>query len=150
DVPADEPLYVHAGNREAQVRLAAGHDLRFEKLAMATPHTAARGAIGDALERGLFVSGFGPHYYLGWIDHQEQRDAMQPVPLAAQRPADNLDHHSRSAGIALVTSASLLAAGGIVFAGLAAQARSDYDAARYERASTDASHRFTGFLTGAL
>jgi hypothetical protein len=150
DVPADEPLYVHAGNREALVRVAAGHALRFERLALATPHTAARGAIGDELERGLFVSGFGPHYYLGWIDHQERGDAMQPVPFVVESPVEKVDTQARSVAIALLTGGAVMAAGGIVFAGLAAQARSDYDAARYERPSSDASRRYSGFLAGSL
>lgn len=157
DVPADQPLYVHAGGREALVKVAAGHAARFEQLSLVTPHAQARGAVGDALERGLFASSFGPLYYQGWIDHQEQGDAMQPVPLdhsgehvrQVQETA-TLERGSRTAGVALLTTGAVLAAGCVVFGGLAAQARSDYNATGYERPSTDASHRYTGFVSGSL
>jgi hypothetical protein len=166
DVPADEPLYVHAGGREALVRIAAGKAARFELLSMAAPHTTARGAVGDALERGLFASAFGPHYYRGWVDHQDRGDTMQPVALEgsgvevvlieggapAIRVADDAhpDARLRQAGIALTVTGGAIAAGALVLAGFAAQAKSDFDNTRLERPAGDAAHRYSGFVAGSL
>jgi hypothetical protein len=62
------PIYVRAGDREARVEMTAARRARFDTLTFHRTGARARGALEDAVSRGLFASEFGRGYYLGFID----------------------------------------------------------------------------------
>jgi hypothetical protein len=67
-VPAGSPVYVRASGREARIELGPGSERRFDTLEFREVGSRARGAVEDAVRRGLFASAFGQGYYLGFID----------------------------------------------------------------------------------
>jgi hypothetical protein len=67
-VPAGGPVYIRAGGREARLDVGSGQRTRFETLTFRDVGARARGALEDAVRRGLFASEFGRGYYLGFID----------------------------------------------------------------------------------
>jgi hypothetical protein len=83
-VPAGEVVYVRAGGREARIEFGPGSETRFDALEFHEIGARARGAIEDAVRRGLFASGFGQGYYLGFID---QAPDFAPVTFAAETTA---------------------------------------------------------------
>jgi hypothetical protein len=79
-VPVGGPMYVRAGGREARVEMASGQRTRFDTLRFRDVNARARGALEDAVRRGLFASEFGRGYYLGFID---QAPEFTPVSFTA-------------------------------------------------------------------
>jgi hypothetical protein len=69
-LPTTSPLYVRTAAGEAHVDLNAGHRLRFEQLTFRAARSRERGALADALRRGLFLTPYGRSYYQGVVDQQ--------------------------------------------------------------------------------
>jgi hypothetical protein len=66
-VPAGT-TYVRAGEKEARLETRPGEAVSFDSLNFRDPRARARGALEDAVSRGLFASEFGRGYYRGFID----------------------------------------------------------------------------------
>jgi hypothetical protein len=77
-VPSGRRLFVRSNIGEAQVTLIAGEHVQFATLKMRTRKIDARGALDLSLQRGLFAASFGPSYYRGFVDNN---DDLWPVPL---------------------------------------------------------------------
>ncbi len=60
--------YVRVGGREARFEARSGDTITFDRLLFRDPRARSRGALEDAVRRGLFASQFGRGYYLGFID----------------------------------------------------------------------------------
>jgi hypothetical protein len=83
-VPAGGTAYVRSDAREARFEIRPGQTVAFDDLAFDAPSTRARGALADAMSRGLFATAFGPSYYMGCID---QAPEFIPVGLAEEPAA---------------------------------------------------------------
>ena len=67
-LPSGRGFFVQAADgREAEFLPAAGERVPFASLAWRAAGTRARGALDTALERGLFLTPFGPAYYRGFV-----------------------------------------------------------------------------------
>jgi hypothetical protein len=75
--------YVRMDGREASFESGPGDLVAFSDLKFAPPRSRARGALEDALRRGLFGSEYGRGYYTGFTDQ-----AADFVPVAFARNAD--------------------------------------------------------------
>jgi hypothetical protein len=71
--------YVRAGGKEARFESRPGEIVLFENLTFNDPRTRPRGAMEDAVRRGLYANGFGRGYYSGFID---QAPDFVPVSFA--------------------------------------------------------------------
>jgi len=93
-VPAGVTLYVRGGQREASFRARAGEVVPFQRLNFAEA-MRARGAVEDAVRRGLFAAQYGRSYYDGVVDQvpglisvdfPEMRDAPPAAWWASPAP----------------------------------------------------------------
>jgi hypothetical protein len=66
-VPAGT-IYVRARDKEARFEGRAGETVSFGSLSFRDPRQRSRGALEDAVSRGLFAGEFGRAYYNGFID----------------------------------------------------------------------------------
>jgi hypothetical protein len=147
-LPSDRALFVHHGRREARLDAAAGATIRLEELRFAESGFAARGALDLSLQRGLFATAYGPRYYRGYVD-QNQELTPVPVPdepLVTQPPKVLVP--KRTTGIALVAVGAGLAATSIVLGGLAGDTVAHFPG--FERQATDAKNRALAFESTAL
>ncbi|HMF39569.1 MAG TPA: caspase family protein [Polyangia bacterium] len=86
-------IYVRAGDREARFDSHPGDVISFDSLGFHDPRARARGALEDAVSRGLFANAFGRGYYRGFIDQAPEFVRVsfadpevlraQPAPAAA-------------------------------------------------------------------
>jgi hypothetical protein len=76
-------LYVRAGSKEAVVDAQPGQAISFDSLDFREREARPRGALEDAVRRGLFASEFGRGYYAGFID---QSPEFTPVSFGAEEP----------------------------------------------------------------
>jgi Caspase domain len=159
-VPPGLPLFVHDGKREAELIVSRGERRRFDTLSFHQSPLQARGAMETSLERGLFLMPYGPGYYNGYVDRRDAVPVAEasrtelpgdvapaPVPSARRKP---LVWTLRGASGALLGSS-------LIFAGLAWDARSDFEAASTQVAAGQANDRFKldsavtlTFLTSAV
>jgi hypothetical protein len=65
---------------EARLETRAGQVVPFGDLVFRDPPARARGALEDAVRRGLFATEFGPGYYRGFVD---QASDFAPVVLGS-------------------------------------------------------------------
>ena len=70
-VPAGT-TYVRMDNREAKVESREGQSIPFDWLDFRPPRHRARGAMEDAVRRGLYANKFGRGYYTGFIDQSPE------------------------------------------------------------------------------
>ena len=82
-VPASGTVYVRAGAEEARVEIAAGQAVPFEQIKFGSPKARPRGALDDALRRGLFATEFGRGYYGGLINQAHDFVPVSFAPGAA-------------------------------------------------------------------
>ena len=82
-LPASAGLYVRASMGEARLAPKPGGSIAFDSLTFGKPTERARGSLGDALQRGLFASEFGPSYYNGFVD---QAADFVPVTFPTTTP----------------------------------------------------------------
>jgi hypothetical protein len=109
-VPAGAPVYVRAGGREARLEMVSGEKTHFDKLTFRDVNSRARGALEDAVRRGLFASEFGRGYYLGFID---QAPDFTPVTFsAAEVVRANAEHGTRPREPSPFVPGRLLVGGG--------------------------------------
>jgi hypothetical protein len=67
-IPAGVTIYVRADDREARFQSLPGRTTPFADLSFQPRRDRPRGALEDALRRGLFSSEFGRGYYTGLVD----------------------------------------------------------------------------------
>jgi hypothetical protein len=147
-VPADRDLFLRSRDEEAQLRVARGGVVELASLQMRPLATNARGAIESALARGLFAATFGPEYYRGFVDGKSE---LVPVPINEPRLVlAKPPRPSHRAAWATFGVAGALGAASIVFAALAGQALSDFNATSIEKRATDAQNRFNIFEPVAI
>jgi len=84
-VPARRTLFLRGREVELEVHLQPGQILSLDGAEFRTPSLSARGALESALRHGLFATGFGPGYYLGYVDRVGE--ALPVVILST--PADS-------------------------------------------------------------
>jgi hypothetical protein len=143
-LPSGLPLYLRGAAGEAEVTLLAGERRSFESLSFGPPSSVGRGAIESSLKRGLFAASFGPSYYRGFVD---RNDEIVPVALAALELVPRVDASptagapSQSRWVALGAAVGLTAGAGF-FGARAWSAKSEFDSTRLERASLDANERY--------
>jgi caspase domain-containing protein len=66
-VPAGVTVYVRGGRKEASFRASPGQVVPFQRLRFVDT-SVARGAVEDAVRRGLFAAEYGRSYYDGVVD----------------------------------------------------------------------------------
>lgn len=152
-LPPGQLLYVHAGAREAELIVSRGERRPFDTLAFHKTPLQARGALESSLERGLFLMPYGPGYYNGYVDRNDavrvigvspadlSREVTSPPPISPKRKS--LVWSLRGASGALLGSS-------LVLAGLALDARSDFEAASTQVTAGQANDRFKLDSTLAL
>jgi len=152
-IPPGQLLFVHDGEGEAELIVSRGERRRFDTLAFHKSSLQARGAIETSLERGLFLTPYGPGYYDGYVD---SHDAVRAVSLASaevSREATSpvLVPAKRKPLIWTLGGASgALLGSSLVFAGLALRARADFEATSTQVAAWQANDRFQLDSTLAL
>src|SRR5262249_24019521 len=127
-------------------KLSEGATVSFAALHLGSS-TAARGAIDASHERGLFAAAYGPGYYRGFVD---KNDELAPVPLAPSGVVLYTQPRRNPAGAALVGTGGALAIAGSTFAGLTVPAKRDFDATNVENLAADARGRYYGFQAAAI
>jgi hypothetical protein len=149
-IPAGVSLFLRSGERELELRAAAGSELRVTPAALRLRSQRPRGAIAASYRTGLFQRAYGPHYYAGFVD---QTGAL-PVEFASpglRRPAaPPAAPRRRLAPYLLWTGAAVAAIGTGTFAALALDARGDYLGTDLQRPAHDARDRFTLARTGVI
>jgi len=156
-LPAGESLYLVRPDGEVEIAPRAGEAIALADLPAAAPRARARGALDDAMRKGLFATAFGSAFYRGYVSQQQDLVAVDfPEEIAAAdrlaaRPADSA---ARTAGRVLLWTGVAAAAAAGVFGGLAYRAESQYNATDVERTATEARGRFYlyrdwGLATGA-
>jgi hypothetical protein len=133
-------LYVRAHGEEAQLGQA---DVDWNRLRWRKVEIAQRGAMESAMRRGLFATAYGPTYYRGFVDRDEELIAV-PLPtgetrVTTERPAD------RRPALALFGVSAVLGSASIAFGALAGVALADFDSTNLERRASDARDRFYAF-----
>ena len=71
-LPVGRTIYVRVGEQEARFEATPGSLVPFSSLRFEDPRERSRGALEDALGRGLFATEFGPRYYGGFIDQARE------------------------------------------------------------------------------
>jgi hypothetical protein len=153
-VPAGETLYLHTHTGGAAVRLVSGQRLTFDRVQIAESDTRARGALASALRRGLFATSFGPGYYRGFVDHQEDMVAVEPreadlVPAPEPQAATatpRVTAHRRAAWISFGAASALAVTAGVL-GGLTWQAHDDFENTYLEKPAMEANTRYQRDLT---
>jgi hypothetical protein len=155
-LPSSEALYVVSGDQEAVLSGAPASEVSLASVETRNAHQRARGSVDSALRRGLFGTRFGPAFYLGFTS---EREGFVPVTFAADaevrdgaegvlrpHPGDRPGSSSRKTiGTALLVGAGAAGIAAAVFAGLALDARHDYESTPYEREAEEARNRFNRF-----
>jgi hypothetical protein len=154
-VPADVALFVRTATDEAPVRLRVGERLDFAALPFTRAEVHSRGALESALRRGLFATAFGPAYYQGYVDNQND---LVPVFLPGDAAAVRVTTTGRETpgaggrwpALAALGVSAALTVTAATFSVLALQARSDYRNTPYERPADLARQRFSDRRTAAM
>jgi hypothetical protein len=102
-VPAGATIYVRTGTKEARLDPAPGAILAWEQLRFREPEGRGRGALADAMRRGLFASTFGRGYYTGFID---QAPEFVPVSFRADAVARKVAPHETASAIGAAGNAA--------------------------------------------
>jgi hypothetical protein len=142
-LPAGVPLFLRTPSAEAIFEVHEGGAVSLRALPRAPASIAPRGSIAAALDRGLFVTAYGPSYYRGFVDRAggvsvEFASLARGEPISAPSPTP-----ARAAWIA----SGALAAASAITGALALKARSDWQGTSLERAAADARSRYDLFRT---
>ena len=148
-LPPDEPLYLVSAAKTVEFEARAGDVLDADRLALRQADLRPRGAMSDALRRGLFAAPFGPNYYRGCVDRSAEMlsvDFRQPGLSISQSPSEPasaaraplLDRWT----IGAFSTAAALGAVAATFQILATNDAASYNSSTLERAATSARQRF--------
>lgn len=153
-IPPGRLLFVHDGEREAELLVPRGLRRRFDTLSFHRPQLQTRGAMESALEKGLFLMPYGPSYYSGYVDSRDVVGVVAPPPMEGSAADVTVSDPGRPRKAVLVWSlrgaSGALLGSSLVFAGLAWSARSDFEASSTQVAATAANERFTRDTTLSL
>jgi hypothetical protein len=144
-LPAGRTLFLHTAAGEAAFRLAPGEIVRLDRLRVKPRSLAARDALSSALERGLFVSPFGPDYYRGFVDREGEVSVSFPTPAPPAAPRDDRRAGRRVAGVTLFAISAAGAVTSLALGGVALAARADYEATTLQRPAAEARARYDSF-----
>jgi hypothetical protein len=146
-LPAGEPLYLRTySRREATLKLAEGSVVRFAALKLRESFSS-RGAIDASHERGLFATAYGPAYYRGFVD---KNDELAAVPLQTSLVLYTTPPTRRVAGPALLGVGAGLAVAGVIFAGLTVPAENDFNGDNREAYFHEPNGRYMGYQAAAI
>jgi len=163
-LPVGRILYVRGTLGEVSLSPRADSVLAFEDMRFQKATTATRGSLDGSLQRGLFAASYGPHYYRGYVDKNEE---LVPVPLEpspplpittanpwlrvaqAKSPGDDRDQDRRVA-LGLYGSGVGLGIGAVILGALAGQQISIYNGTDLERPASEAQHNAIAFALPAL
>ena len=153
-IPPDRLLFVHDGEREAELVVARGLRRRFDTLSFYRRPLQTRGALESALEKGLFLMPYGPSYYSGYVDSREGVGVVPTLPEEGLAGDVTVSGPGRSRRPVLIWSlrgaSGALLGSSLIFSGLAWSARSDFEASSTQVAAVDANERFKRDSTLAL
>jgi hypothetical protein len=145
-IPPGQLLFVHDGDREAELVVPRGVHRRFDSLPFHRRPLQTRGAMENALERGLFLMPFGPGYYSGYVDSLDVVGVAPPrssEDSVAQVTASDPGRPKRGTLVwALRGASATLLASSATFGALAWNARSDFEAASTQVAASQANDRY--------
>jgi len=126
---------------------------RVDQLRFGPRRDAERGALDEDYRAGLFAEPYTATYYRGFVDSAGLPGVSFAGAVAAEaRPRSPA---RRRAAIGLLSTAGVFGLACAVTAGLAYQAKRDFDATTFQRPASEASRRFDGFgwaagVSGAL
>jgi Caspase domain len=107
-LPAGRTIFVRASGGEARFDARAGESVSFDSLRFLPPRSRTRGAMEEAVRRGLFAGEFGRGYYRGFID---QAAEFPPVSfedgLVVGRSAPPVETARAGSGTKLVVGVGL-------------------------------------------
>jgi len=123
-IPAGRTIYVRAVSGEARFDARAGETVSFDTLRFVPPPSRTRGALEEAVRRGLFAGEFGRGYYRGFIDQaadfspvsfEEAATAVRaaPAPTPATAGAGNGVKAVVGVGLSDSVAQNLGASGGL-------------------------------------
>jgi hypothetical protein len=153
-LPVGERLYVMRPDGEIDLGARAGSPVDFVTLRPGTHETRARGAIDSALHEGLFKVRYGPAFYQGYVS---QFDDIVAVPLGPEYSergdadaGESASSRNATVGTVLLVAGGAAAVAAGVFAGLALDAKNDYDSTDFEAPAAEAKKRFEQHRTAAF
>ncbi len=152
-IPPSQLLFVHDGEREAELLVPKGAQRRFDTLDFHRRPLLARGALESSLEKGLFVMPYGPGYYSGYVDSGDAVGVVSVSPANGQAETSLVNRVSAKSGTlvwSLRGASAALLGSSLVFAALAWDARSDFEASSTQSAAAQANDRFTRDTTLAF
>jgi hypothetical protein len=142
-------LYLHSRDGEAELHTKPGARVAIDQVKLASPSMTARGSMDAALRRGLFAEPFGPTYYRGFVD---RNDELVAVPFAAP-PSDTIAPRPVNlrlrAGITLGAAAGLTVAAAVL-AGLTLSAYDDFNQTQLQREATRDRERYVSFEAASI
>jgi hypothetical protein len=145
-LPAERDLFVRTAAGDARLRLRAKDSVKASELRFLPQTTQSRGALSDALERGLFALAYGPTYYRGFVDSAGMLGVRFEEPAATT----HADPTRRRAATALWITAGVTTAAALVFGGLALAAADRYSVALTDPAAAAERRHFEGFGAGFI
>jgi Caspase domain len=144
-VPPGQPLFVHDGEREAELIISRGERRRFETLPFHQSPLRARGAMESSLEKGLFLMPYGPGYYNGYVDRRDAVSVTSAQPVEVSREATSPDRattKTRPFVWSLRGASAALLGSSLIFTGLAWNAWSDFETTSTQVSAANANDRF--------
>jgi len=145
-IPPGRLLFVHDGEREAELLVPRGVRRRFDTLPFHRRPLRTRGSMESALEKGLFLMPYGPSYYSGYVDSRDVVGVVPPPPSDGSFSQVTVSDSGRPKRGILVWSlrgaSGALLGSSLIFGGLASNARSDFEAASTQAAAAQANDRF--------
>ena len=146
-LPAGATAYVRTPSKEARIEGTAER-VRLESLVFSDRRLAQRGAIADSFQRNLFARAYGRPYYSGYVD--SQRLISVPLFELGTEARYNADApFERAATTAWIIAGAAFIASAVT-AGLAIDARNDFNATTFERPAEDAAQRYDNFRLAAV
>ncbi|HXU60747.1 MAG TPA: caspase family protein [Polyangia bacterium] len=151
-VPPDQLLFVHDGEREADVVVPRGERRAFDALTFHKSPLQARGAMETSLEKGLFLMPYGPGYYNGFVDRRDavRVPGVQSIEISRGIPPSGVSTRRKTLVWTLRGASGALLGSAVLFAGLTLEARSNFEAASTQVAAAQANDRFKLDSTLAL
>ncbi len=141
-LPVGRTLYVRGKHGEVSLSPRADAVLAFEDMRFLPSSTTTRGSLGSSLQRGLFAASYGPHYYRGFVDKNEE---LVPVPLLPApalpsttgnpwlvRPQEDTRGRDRNLAFGFYGTSIALGVTSLVLGALAGQQLAAYSAGQFE------------------
>jgi len=148
-LPPNRKIFVRSTALEAEIFALAGTEVAFSELPLRATSSRARGELELSLAHGLFATPFGPSYYRGFVDRQNDlvpvsipdTDFVAPIPPDRDRAGSS--NAQPMATWAMLGLAGALTAGAATFALVARQDKIDFDHTSIESEGVSDSNRFS-------